>query len=1161
MARSASPERIPRMVFSEGTAVIVRAAFEQPFVAFGASHWGAIGATFAASLILVAIVRTWDNPGLIEAIRWVLAAILLGGWALWYALLYDKGWLSPAAVLPMHLCDWAAIAAIVSLIRPNQRFYELAYFWGLGGTLQALLTPDLAIDFPDLRFLIFFTLHGGVIISVLFLTLGLRMRPWQSSIPRVIAWSLVYFVGAMAVNALFGTNFGYLGAKPAHPSLLDLLAPWPYYIAEIVLLGGGFIALFYSPFLVRDWWTHRRRDSLLNRQEGFDGTGMNRTPEGWTFRTLLDEMAHFGQAPALMAVRANALHTISFEELAKRTRGLVSELLEQGVAPGEPVALLAPNGFAWVIARLALGAIGAMTVAVDELAANDELQAILSGSGAARVLCNSSRAEALRKSHPSLGVVTLGDEPEGVPSNGAPSAAETRPLPDIPECTPVMLAYTSGTTGAPKAIVLTNSNIETNVRALAASRLVGPGDRVLLPLPLQHVYPFVVGLLTPLASGAAVVFPESAAGPQILDAIRLANVSAIVGVPRLYSAICSGLIARVRSSGLARRVLFGALLRLSVFLRRKCGINVGPILFPGIRARFGARLRLLVSGGAKLEPGTLWTLVGLGFDVRSGYGLAETSAMFTGNFPGGTRWESEGRPIAGEVRIAAPGDSGVGEIELRGPQVFSRYLDNAQATRAAFTADGWFKTSDIGHLDRDGFLYVTGRAKDTLVLGGGKKVDPEELEKVYGGSRYIREIAIFEHKGGLAALVVPAFEAVREGGAVHVDTAIRIDLASTARSLPSYQRLAGFTIVREPLPRTRLGKYRRFLLPAIYEKAQNGAALQPVAELSAQDRALLQQPVARQVYEMLQRRYPRGQLALDASPLLDLGIDSLEWISFSLELEDRLNLRLTEAEIGSVVTVRDLLVLVTRAGAAPIATPWASRDWVAPTGAALKVFGMFLYALNRVLMRALFGLRVEGSEHLPLGNFILIANHTSYLDASAIAAALPYRVLRRCYWAGDPVLLFSKLWQGPFMRAMHCFPADERAPAHTLATSEALLRRGDSIVWFPEGWRSPDGALQPFLPGIGILLQRVRVAVLPLHIDGAFEAWPRDRTYPRIHPIGVRIGASIPPDAWHPPQASDKNASQAIADLLHRSMDSLGRCRTNSANTDKDQGAEKESGL
>lgn len=228
-----------------------------PFVLFGASHVSALGATFVTSLVLVGIARAWRDPKLVAAIRWGLAAVLLGSWALWFALQYQRRWPSVLMILPMQLCDWATIVVTITLIRPNQWTYELAYFWALGGTLQALLTPDLPVDFPDPQFLIFFIRHGGVIASVLFLTLGLRMRPWPSSIPRVIAWSFVYLAAAIAVNALFGTNFGYLAAKPARPSLLDFFAPWPYYIGEMIPLGAGFILFFYSPFLIRDWLVRR----------------------------------------------------------------------------------------------------------------------------------------------------------------------------------------------------------------------------------------------------------------------------------------------------------------------------------------------------------------------------------------------------------------------------------------------------------------------------------------------------------------------------------------------------------------------------------------------------------------------------------------------------------------------------------------------------------------------------------------------------------------------------------------------------------------------------------------------------------------------------------------------------------------------------------------
>ena len=847
-----------------------------------------------------------------------------------------------------------------------------------------------------------------------------------------------------------------------------------------------------------------------------------------------------GEAPALIAVRIGTSVTLSFGELTRRVHGLCSGLLRAGLQPGDAVALSGPAGLDWIVARLALAAAGLIAVPIDETVSLADLQAILVQCAVKGVISPMARARELRAASPQLKLIAFGDESTAEGIVPLEELCRTRPGP-FPEVSPqsvAMYAFTSGTTGAPKAIVLSHANIDVVVQNFVRARIATPEDRVLLPLPLNHIYPYVVGILCALGSGAAVVIPQTIAGPQLIDAIRISEATIVVGVPRLFSALYSGLAAQIRSKGAIPKAVFDAMLWASKNFRRRLHLNIGRALFSPIRARLGSKLRLFTSGGARLDDESLWALLALGFDVRSGYGLAETASSFTANLPGGERWSSEGKAFTGAVRIAAPDKSGIGEIELKGPQVFSHYLDNPQASANAFTPDGWFRTGDIGRLDRDGFLYVSGRARDTLVLGGGKKVEPEILEKIYGESRYIREIAVLEQDGRLVALIVPALEAVRSGGAIHLDTAIRIDLASRARDLPSYERLSGFMIVREALPRTRLGKFRRFLLPQIYRRAQQPRQAPPPA-VPAADEALLKNPMARQVYELLRRRYPNAAVGLDSSPLLDLGIDSLEWISFGLELEERLKLRLSEAQIGSAATVRDLLVAATQAQAVPAAAPGATRDWVAPTGAATDSAGALIFALDWLIARALFRLRVDGRGNLPAAPCIVIANHTSYLDAPALAAALGIRRLRRCYWAGDPQLLFSKPWQRPLMRALHGYPLDERQPLQALATSTRILERGDSIVWFPEGWRSPDGELQSFLPGIGHLLLKAPVPVVPVWIEGAFDALPRDKALPRLHAITVRIGKPVLPADWRHFDRADKRAPQAIADLLRDAVAKL----------------------
>jgi hypothetical integral membrane protein (TIGR02206 family) len=222
------------------------------FVLFGTAHLSAIALAFAVPVVLAILVRRSGSAALADALRWLFAAELIATYALWYWLLIARGWAGVGNVLPMHLCDWAAIACIVTLIRPNQRTYELAYFWALSATLQATLTPELALGWPDLRFVVFFAFHCGVIAAVLYMTLGMRMRPVPASIPRVIAWTLFYGAAAGTVDWLFKVNFGFLRAKSTDPSVLDLLSPWPWYIAELVPIALVFILILYSPFFIAD---------------------------------------------------------------------------------------------------------------------------------------------------------------------------------------------------------------------------------------------------------------------------------------------------------------------------------------------------------------------------------------------------------------------------------------------------------------------------------------------------------------------------------------------------------------------------------------------------------------------------------------------------------------------------------------------------------------------------------------------------------------------------------------------------------------------------------------------------------------------------------------------------------------------------------------------
>jgi long-chain acyl-CoA synthetase len=870
----------------------------------------------------------------------------------------------------------------------------------------------------------------------------------------------------------------------------------------------------------------------------------------WTVADLVETVARRGDDAVLAVVRGESVEALSGRDLADLVRRLARGLRERGIAAGDPVFLIGPNSAPWVIVRLATALIGALPVAADDQSSAAEIASMVADSGPRIAFASAAHAQHLRNVDTEFPLYKLDEDGAG---DGAAwrDLLAAEPLAEQPALTadaPAMIVYTSGTTGAPKSFALTNANMAANVEALLTARVIGPSDRVLLPLPLHHVFPLLVGMLTTLATGATLVFPAAPTGPQIAAALRLAKVTVIVGVPRLYSALLGGVEARVAARGGFARALFGGMLAVSVAARRR-GLRIGRALFGKLHAQVGPDLRLMVSGGAKLEATVIWQLEGLGWEVLSGYGLAETASMFTGNLPARKRIGSEGRPLgAGEIRIAEPDAEGVGEIQLRGANVFAGYRDNPAANQAAFTPDGWFRTGDLGTLDAERFLTVTGRLKEQLVLGGGKKIMPEELERHYAAAIYIQEVAVLEREGKLVALVVPDAAALRAAGMTRPEDAVRVALAEQAQSLPAYQRVAGFALSREPLPRTRLGKYQRFLLPKLYDAVLRGETRERPKALSPEDLALVGVPPASEIWALLSSRYADKGITLDSNLALDLGLDSLEWMTVTLELEARLKMPVTEDMIAEAATVRDLIAVITAAlDAEPGSRPAVSLNaaaldvehWVRPTGPALVALGLLLYGINWLTMRLMFRLRATGQENIPNdGPFILIANHASDLDPLAIAAALSWWRLRRIYWAGDIGRLFQYGWQRLFARASHMFPVNERSPASTLGNAKTVLGRGRALVWFPESWRTPNGEMQRFLPGIGLLLSDRPVAVVPAYVDGSFAALPRTARWPRPHPIRVRFGPPISADTIRA-LTKDPEPVQRIVALLQSKVADL----------------------
>jgi long-chain acyl-CoA synthetase len=820
----------------------------------------------------------------------------------------------------------------------------------------------------------------------------------------------------------------------------------------------------------------------------------------------------------------------SYSELLHCSAGLAAGLRAHGLVPGDRVILLGPNSLEWVTACLALLEAGLIPVPVDSQISRDDLLHIVEDSESAWVFTTVLGAERLSRCDVSqtLHVVLLdraGEQGTFWRELLAERPCE-HPKVDAEDC--AILFYTSGTSGPPKGVPLSHANLVSNVAALLEEDLVRPDDRLLLPLPLHHVYPFVVGLLTPLSMGMSVILPRSLIGAHFFTAINQGEVTILLGVPRLYAAF---LDAIEQAFGGRARIFLGAFraaMRISINARKVLRIDLGRWLFAALRHRIAPRLRLLVSGGSPLDPDLAQRLQGLGWPLASGYGLTETSPILTLNLPGACPVDSAGKPLSGvQLRIAKPAlGFRHGEVQAKGPNVFSRYRDLPEKTQEAFTEDGWFRTGDLGYFDKSGALYLVGRASSMIVLPGGENIVPENLEELLERSPYIGEIGILEHGGRLVGVVVPGRELGQpiEGG--ELEQRIRSEIVTLSQGLPSYQRPGDLVIDGFPLPRTRLGKIRRHKLAARYAELSSGARAQESVpmppQLSPEDRQLLEDPVAAQIWAWLGERFAGHRVTPDTHLRMDLAVDSLEWLNLTLEIRNRVAVELSDEAVGRIETVRDLLQECATAEHALglqgdilelLRDPESllderARAWFETHPWLSGILDPLAVSLARVLMKIAFRFRVEGLAYLPAaGPYVLAPNHCSALDPIAVVAALGRHRLHNTYWGGWVGILFRSRLMSMFSHAMRVLPVAPRlGPLYNLGLAAAALRSGYDLVWFPEGARSPTGELQRFRSGIGFLLRAYSVPVVPVWIEGSRQALLPGTLRPRLSAVSLWFG-------------------------------------------------------
>ncbi len=898
-----------------------------------------------------------------------------------------------------------------------------------------------------------------------------------------------------------------------------------------------------------------------------------------TVQDLIEKIGDYGEAPALIQVRKKQVRRLSYHRLAEQIAHMAHGLVQQGISPGDRLAVMATMAPATVAICLGILRAGGVVVPIDVQAGDEVRKHILNDAQPRMVFADQDSVEQVQAIRPDLPLYHIreSDEKPSEPAKSAQTAdwqalmsKQAASLPDISPADPATLFYTSGTTGMPKGVPLSHQNICVSLNAVLAIDFIRPADQVLLPLPLHHVYPFVIGMMGPLALGVGIVFPEGLSGPQMVRALNAGRASVVLGVPRLYRALFEGIQQQVHRS-LAGRILFPSLLAVSTFARQSLGLRLGRIGFRSLHRRMGGRLRLLASGGSALDKDLAHKLLGLGWDLAAGYGLTETAPLIAFSPPALFSPDHVGPPIPavelaidGESRDEAEsaGDPG-GEIWVRGANVFSGYLHLPEETQKQFR-NGWFRTGDLGYLDADGFLHIQGRRATLIVTEGGENIQPDPVEAAYRQSPLVREIGVLEDKGSLAAVIVPDPGEVQKQPLPETE-AIHQAVAAVSKQLPSYQRLSAFQISQQPLSRTRLGDIRRHHLQTRYEtlKTTGGdaaeAASPSMREMAPRDQALLKDDQASKVWHWLKHRYPRHPLSPDTRFQTELGVDSLDWLGISQQVRALVGVALDESAISRIETVRDLLLRV--AGEAPeegdtggalhrlepFENPdkllsQAQKQWLKPLNRFQLGLAWILFQALRLAAKLLFDVEKQGRTDWPAEVPVLIApNHLSYLDPFVLAAVLDWRLLRRTRWAGWSGAAFANPLTRFVSRLGQAFPVNaQEAVASTLAFATLVLRQGENLIWFPEGQRSPHGELLPFKPGVGLLLRHSEAVCVPVHIAGTHQAMPVGAWRIRARKVRIRFGEPVDAQTLEN-QGPGKAPSQRIAAALRSRVAALGK--------------------
>ncbi|MGH7934957.1 MAG: AMP-binding protein [Candidatus Binataceae bacterium] len=940
---------------------------------------------------------------------------------------------------------------------------------------------------------------------------------------------LVYTFHGANIRALYKTLAAADAAQhPFHPEQID----WNDYWMNVHLPG-----LRRHIFPSLELHTRSRPRSLGRHK---------------TLVEMLDRAAERnGARPALIARKPSGQRTsITYRELRDGAHRAGLLLRTRGIKPGDRVLLISENSPDWVAGYFAILYAGAVAIPLDHLISTDELAAIcrIAEPTAALVssACGRRIGKGMREAAGDILELELSELQRPFvlrPKSATPATIERKTVASI--------VFTSGTTGAPKGVVLTHGNFASEVTMLGRVFVLDSNDVVLSLLPLHHTFEFTCGMLLPLASGATIIYPLGVDAANLSRTLADVRPTALIGVPALWEAVHRRIMDEVEARG---PFFTAAFERMRDFNRQLDGgfhLNLGTLLFRPAHTALGGRLRLAVSGGAALPQRVANFFNDIGIRLLEGYGLTEAAPVLSVARPDEALGAgSVGKPLGGiEVKLDDAGNSGaggVGEIIARGPNVMPGYYRNQAATDEVLK-DGWLRTGDLGRFDEEGRLYIVGRAKDVIVDSGGNNIYIDELEEAYGHSPYVKELAVVGLKVAqgeqVAALVVPAY--ARGESRRTVEDKLRAHFEEVSAGLSPHKHIRILRFTDGELPRTRSRKIKRLEVTDILRRMVESNAEQQTT-VNAEVEPWLAQALA---------QVAAGAINITPATRLieDLGLDSLALAELGEHIAVKTGRELSAEELSEVRTVDDLQRIVGQGQNRPHLPSYArfARPFTIELPAPLKRLGERAFMQS---MRAAFEgwlkPHIMGRGNIPANrNLLVVANHASHLDFGLVTHSLGAMGREVVVIAAKDYFFNNGARRFIATNFTRLIPFDrERAQIESLDQALAELGAGRSVLMFPEGTRSPDGAVHEFRSGVGYLALHSGCDVLPIHIAGTYQVLGKGSLIPQRAPVEVRIGRVISGDELAIVAADSEGAGayrklaehmrQAVLGLVERRMPS-----------------------